>query len=246
MANLNLFASTRGPAPPAATSCNEAGGLAHARRPESALALYAATGCLNNTFYASAEQQLDHVLGLCAQVEPAFVAKTAIYTRQRGHMKDMPALLLASLTNRDGEAFERAFGWVIDNGRMLRNFVQIVRSGQVGRKSLGSRPKRLVRQWLDRASVDQLLNAAIGNQPSLADVVRVVDRQAGRRGGAAGQGACVRGVQALAVRADAEVADAVLHLVAVGRVALDSSGADGVVADVAHEPQHVSASWCVR
>ncbi|MBW8808073.1 MAG: RNA-binding protein, partial [Lysobacter sp.] len=174
MANLNLFASTRGPALPAATSCNEAGGLAYARRPESALALYAATGCLNNTFYASAEQQLDHVLRLCAQVEPAFVAKTAIYTRQRGHMKDMPALLLASLTSRDGEAFERAFGRVIDNGRMLRNFVQIVRSGQVGRKSLGSRPKRLVRQWLDRASVDQLLSAAIGNQPSLADVIKMV------------------------------------------------------------------------
>ncbi len=174
MANFNLFASSRGPALPAATSRNEAGGLAYARRPESALALYAATGCLNNTFYASAEQQLDHVLKLCAQVEPAFVAKTAIYTRQRGHMKDMPALLLASLTSRDGEAFERAFGRVIDNGRMLRNFVQIVRSGQIGRKSLGSRPKRLVRQWLDHASVDQLLNAAIGNQPSLADVIKMV------------------------------------------------------------------------
>lgn len=174
MANSNLFSSVRGVLTPAASLRNEAGGTAYARRPEAALALYAATGCLNNTFYASAEQQLDHVLALCEQVEPAFVAKTAIHTRQRGHMKDMPALLLASLTRRDGAAFERAFGRVIDNGRMLRNFVQIVRSGRIGRKSLGSRPKRLVRQWLDNASVDQLLSAAIGKQPSLADVIKMV------------------------------------------------------------------------
>ncbi|MGO1072080.1 RNA-binding protein [Lysobacter sp. CA199] len=174
MANLNLFASVRGALAPAATMRNEAGGLAYARRPQSALALYAATGCLNNTFYASAEEQLDHTLALCAQVEPAFVAKTAIYARQRGHMKDMPALLLASLTVRDGEAFERAFARVIDNGRMLRNFVQIVRSGRIGRKSLGSRPKRLVRQWLENASVEQIMAAAIGNQPSLADVIKMV------------------------------------------------------------------------
>ena len=174
MANFNLFASVRGVLAPAATSRNEAGGLAYARRPQSALALYAATGCLNNTFYASAEEQLDYVLDLCAQVEPAFVAKTAIYTRQRGHMKDMPALLLASLTARDGEVFGRAFGRVIDNGRMLRNFVQIVRSGRIGRKSLGSRPKRLVQSWLENASVEQILSAAIGNQPSLADVIKMV------------------------------------------------------------------------
>ncbi|MEH6420488.1 RNA-binding protein [Pseudomonas sp. CGJS7] len=174
MANSTLFASLRGPAAPVANARNRAGGAAYARHPQAALALYAATGCLNNTYYASADEQLDRVLALCAQVEPAFVAKTAIYARQRGHMKDMPALLLASLSARDGEAFERAFGRVVDNGRMLRNFVQIVRSGRIGRKSLGSRPKRLVRQWLDRASVEQLLAAAVGNQPSLADVIKMV------------------------------------------------------------------------
>ena len=37
---------------------------------------------------------------------------------------------------------------VIDNGKMLRTFIQIVRSGAVGRKSLGTRPKRLVQRWL--------------------------------------------------------------------------------------------------
>lgn len=174
MANTTLFASTRGPMLPAATTRNEAGGLAYARKPQAALALYAATGCFNGTFYASAETQLEMVLTLCAQVEPGFVARTAIYARQTAHMKDMPALLLASLSVRDRDAFAAAFPRVVDNGRMLRNVVQILRSGRVGRKSLGSQPKRLVREWLERASVAQIMSAAIGNAPSLADVIKMV------------------------------------------------------------------------
>ncbi len=174
MANTTLFASTRGPMLPAATTHNEAGGLAYARKPQAALALYAATGCFNGTFYASAETQLDMVLTLCAQVESGFVARTAIYARRTAHMKDMPALLLASLSVRDREAFAAAFPRVVDNGRMLRNVVQILRSGRVGRKSLGSQPKRLVREWLERASVTQIMSAAIGNAPSLADVIKMV------------------------------------------------------------------------
>ncbi|MBL7466277.1 RNA-binding protein, partial [Escherichia coli] len=54
-----------------------------------------------------------------------------------------------------------------------RNFVQIMRSGQVGRSSLGSRPKRLVQGWLEQASMPQLM-AATGKDPSLADIVRMV------------------------------------------------------------------------
>ncbi|MES2671507.1 MAG: VWA domain-containing protein [Pseudomonadota bacterium] len=174
MANNTLFASTRGPILPAAITQNEAGGLAYARKPQAALALYAATGCFNGTFYASAETQLEMALTLCAQVDPGFVARTAIYARQTAHMKDMPALLLASLSVRDRDAFAAAFPRVVDNGRMLRNVVQILRSGRVGRKSLGSQPKRLVREWLERASVVQIMNAAIGNAPSLADVIKMV------------------------------------------------------------------------
>jgi 60 kDa SS-A/Ro ribonucleoprotein len=63
---------------------------------------------------------------------------------------------------------------VIDNGKMLRNFVQIIRSGATGRKSLGSRPKKLVQRWLNSASEKELLSAAVGNTPSLADVVKMV------------------------------------------------------------------------
>jgi hypothetical protein len=44
----------------------------------------------------------------------------------------------------------------------------------VGRKSLGTRPKRLVQGWIERASAMDLLRASVGSAPSLADVIRMV------------------------------------------------------------------------
>lgn len=174
MANLSLFTLKHAAAQPQADTVNEAGGLAYRRDPRAALALYAATGCLNNTFYSDAEAQLQQVLAFTAQVEPRFIARTAVYARQVAHMKDMPALLLAVLSLRDPEAFAQAFPRVVDNARQLRSFVQIMRSGQVGRRSLGSLPKRLVREWIQQAPVATLVRAAIGQQPSLGDLIRMV------------------------------------------------------------------------
>ena len=69
---------------------------------------------------------------------------------------------------------DRIFDRVIDSPRMLRTFVQIVRSGSTGRKSLGSAPKRCVRRWLAAQTDAALFAATVGNNPSLADVVRMV------------------------------------------------------------------------
>jgi 60 kDa SS-A/Ro ribonucleoprotein len=174
MANLQLFQTLRGALLPSANTLNEAGGAAYALSPKHQLAQLAATGCLNNTFYAQAQDQLEAVLVLAREVDPVFVAKTAVYARRAGHMKDMPALLAATLAVRDVSLLAKVFPRVVDNGKMLRNFVQMLRSGAVGRKSLGTRPKKLVQQWLLEASEAQLLNAAVGNTPSLADVVKMV------------------------------------------------------------------------
>ena len=89
-------------------------------------------------------------------------------------MKDMPALLLAALSRRDPALMDRVFDRVVDSPRMLRTFVQIVRSGAAGRKSLGSAPKRCVRRWLDQRTDAALFAASVGNEPSLADVVKMV------------------------------------------------------------------------
>jgi 60 kDa SS-A/Ro ribonucleoprotein len=173
MANRSLFKSLVGKLVPAADARNEHGAPAYALTPKQALAQYAATGCLGATFYAGAGEQLTKVLELCARVEPEFVAKTAVYARERGLMKDTPALLLAFLASKDVRLLAAAFPRVVDNGRMLRNFVQIVRSGVAGRKSLGSAPKRLVREWMEARDTSALFRASVGQAPSLADVVRM-------------------------------------------------------------------------
>ena len=89
-------------------------------------------------------------------------------------MKDMPALLLAELSRRDPKLMDRVFDRVVDSPRMLRTFVQIVRSGATGRKSLGSAPKRCVRRWLDQRTDAALFAASVGRAPSLVDIIRMV------------------------------------------------------------------------
>ena len=174
MANKTLFKSLIGKLLPATDALNEEFAPAYALSPKRRLAQYAATGCLNRTFYVDASEQLAQVLELCEKVDAEFIAKTAIFCRERGYMKDMPALLCAVLSVKDRALLGQVFPRVIDNAKMLRNFVQIMRSGAVGRKSLGTAPKRLVREWLDARDPVSLFKANVGQDPSLADIVKMV------------------------------------------------------------------------
>src|SRR6266567_2759021 len=174
MANKILFKSLIGKLMPTTDALNEERAPAYALSPKHQLAQYAATGCLNTTFYASADDQLAKVLELCADIDAEFIAKTAVFCRERGLMKDMPALLCAVLSVKDRVLLNAVFPRVIDNGKMLRNFVQIIRSGAVGRKSLGTAPKRLVREWLDARDPAALFKANVGQDPSLTDIVKMV------------------------------------------------------------------------
>jgi 60 kDa SS-A/Ro ribonucleoprotein len=173
MANQTLFQTLAGKFS-RADAVNEAGGKAFALTPKQALAQYAVTGCLNGTFYADAETQLQRVLELASAAGPEFTAKVALYSRERAHMKDMPALLCAALSVLDADKLKAVFPRVCNDGKMVRNFVQILRSGVVGRKSLGTVPKRLVKQWLETCTDEQLFRASVGQSPSLADIVKMV------------------------------------------------------------------------
>jgi 60 kDa SS-A/Ro ribonucleoprotein len=174
MANKSIFASIRGALIPQADTRNHEYAPAYAMTPEHKLAQLAMTGTMNPTFYAQGQAQLEGLLEAAQAVAPEFVAKTAIYARERGHMKDAPALLMAWLSMVQTEHFSQAFDRVVDNGKMLRTFVQIMRSGAAGRKSLGTRPKRMVRRWLEQASDIEIMRAAVGRAPSLADVIKMV------------------------------------------------------------------------
>jgi 60 kDa SS-A/Ro ribonucleoprotein len=173
MANKNLFASLKSLLP-RADARNEAGGLAYRLPPRHALAQLAATGCFNGAYYSDSEQQLATLLALVEQVnDNVYLAKLALYSRERAFMKDMPGALLVLLSKRDPKLFRRVFDRVVDNGRVLRTVFQMVRSGQFGRKCLSYALQRAFQRWLNSAGVRMLLSASIGNDPSLRDVLRL-------------------------------------------------------------------------
>ena len=69
---------------------------------------------MNNTFYASGEEQLQIILQLCRKVEPEFIAQTALYAR---HRIEVPV-----------------FSWPQGGGRILRVSAQLYnRPGQYRR-----------------------------------------------------------------------------------------------------------------
>jgi hypothetical protein len=74
MANKTLFASLRDALIPQTNTVNSENAPAYALAPKQALAQYAATGCFGRTFYATADEQLTHVLELCDGVDPEFIA----------------------------------------------------------------------------------------------------------------------------------------------------------------------------
>jgi 60 kDa SS-A/Ro ribonucleoprotein len=123
MANKSLFVSLKSWLP-RADARNEEGAPAYRLPPKQALAQLAATGTFNNTFYADAESQLDALTALADQVDDnVFLAKLAVYARERALMKDMPAALTLVLAKRDTKLFRAAFERTVDNGRVLRTLL---------------------------------------------------------------------------------------------------------------------------
>ena len=68
MANTTLFQSIKTRLT-AANTYNEAGGIAYTLTPKQQLAQLAATGCLNSTYYADAQDQLEQVLALAENLD---------------------------------------------------------------------------------------------------------------------------------------------------------------------------------
>lgn len=176
MVNTNLF-STRSPVKKANT-VNKAGGNSYTFDPYHCLAQVAVTNCFNGTFYATAEQNLKLAkdAALALKHDPEFIAKVAVYSRDKSYMKDMPAFLTVLLSDIDKTLFRQVFRRVVDNGKMLRNVIQIARSGIVtGKKinvSAGSW-RHAIQEWFNTQSSWGIFKASIGNNPSLHDILRM-------------------------------------------------------------------------
>ena len=158
------------------TAVNEAGGRAYNLTDEHALIQYVVTGCFSNTFYATADEQLEKVKDLASRVKSVTLAKLAVYAHETAKMKDTPAYLLAVLAARgETELLRKVFNRVITNSKMLCNFVQIIRSGVTGRKSFGTSIKKLIQEWIADRTGEQLFKDSIGHSnPSFADIIKMV------------------------------------------------------------------------
>ena len=85
MANTTLFQSIKNRFTKTDTH-NEAGGIAYTLTHKQQLAQLAATGCLNNTYYADAQSQLDQVLKLVENLDAEFIAKNrCVFPSKRFH-----------------------------------------------------------------------------------------------------------------------------------------------------------------
>ncbi len=162
--------------PPKANTTNLAGGRAYSLTDEAALCQYVATGTFNGTYYASGDAHLKTIEGLVANVSPELIAKAAVYGFETARMKDLPAYLLAVLAARgELDLLRKAFPRVIKNVKMLCNFVQIVRSGQTGRKSFGTAVKKLIRDFLKSREPSDLFKQQFGHaNPSVTDIIKMV------------------------------------------------------------------------
>lgn len=160
---------------------NSAGGLAYKKTSEVDLANLALTGTFNDGYYNSGADQIQRVQRLVNEVSPRFLEGLAVYAREN-NMKDTPVVLLAFLMTKDARRFRRAFPKVIDNGKQLRNFCNVVRCGVTGRKSFGTAPKRLIQDWLNSRSDRQIMEDFVGGNGeggmSLKDVVKLVHPRA--------------------------------------------------------------------
>jgi 60 kDa SS-A/Ro ribonucleoprotein len=177
MANKNIFknANYKGSKHrPVADTVNNAGGCAYKTTDKHTLAQFACTGTFHNTFYVNAKNQLDTIKDILPRINPEFIGKVAVYSRKKGFMKDMPAFLVAFLSCEGyNDVFKKVFPLVIDNGKMLRNFVQFVRSGIFSRNTLASCAKRQVQKWFTQKDGNYIFSQSVGSNPSLADVIKL-------------------------------------------------------------------------
>lgn len=76
---------------------NHEGATAYKLTPEMELYTAVVTMALQDKFYETANDQIERIAHLIGQVDPQFVAKLAVYTRNEMHLRSIPLLLVVEL-----------------------------------------------------------------------------------------------------------------------------------------------------
>jgi 60 kDa SS-A/Ro ribonucleoprotein len=113
------------------------------------------TNTLGNMFYVGQAENVDASLKLHREMlaaDPEFMAKTAVYAREKGYTRLQPAIALAFLsTAEDKSFFHAAFSRVILTPNNLFDFVTIASSIRSG-KGFGRTLKRAIGNWYNSLS----------------------------------------------------------------------------------------------
>ena len=200
--NKKVF-GTEGAGVAVADDVNHAGGKAYKYDSETAAAVFCMTAMFPegaHDHHLDGAEQLKQFQNILNECDPKYVAKLAVYARYHGKMKDAPLLATMMLVAHkalitmeeaittdavgiiDGY-FEDVFPIVADTPAQFRNAAQIVRSGVLGRRSFGSRLKRIFTQRLFDFGIDYLVRRGLtGQKPSLADVIAMIHPDPGTQG----------------------------------------------------------------
>lgn len=149
------------------------GGVAYKLPFKEQLAEFFSLGLLNGNFYQTQEAVFRNAKSLfekALQECPEFATKAAIYGNNVNSLKLVPTIWLVYLsTLEDKTLFKKAFSRIIQNPKMLHDFVEISRKGGI-RQGLGRGVKKVVNDWL----VEHLNEYQVSrNKGKLADVIKV-------------------------------------------------------------------------
>jgi 60 kDa SS-A/Ro ribonucleoprotein len=149
------------------------GGVSYAPTFREQLAEFFSLGLLNGTFYQNQTDVIRDAAALFQRAlkeEPEFTTKCAIYGNNENSLKLVPTIWLVYLSTLDDKRlFRAAFPRIIQNVKMLHDFLEITRHGGI-RKGLGQGVKKVVNQWLSSRLSEYQVSRYKGK---LSDVVKV-------------------------------------------------------------------------
>jgi 60 kDa SS-A/Ro ribonucleoprotein len=151
--------ATGGPQPEPQMTVGLAQQWTYTASPQDQLIRGLTTNTLTDTFYATKQALAQELVALCldlAKTDPAFLAKAAVWASTEGRALNntAPNVALAALAAvKMPEAmnwYAKAFDPIVRTPLHLLEHVELLRKGNLGRKSLGRSPRTLIRAYLNR------------------------------------------------------------------------------------------------
>ncbi|WCK57049.1 RNA-binding protein (plasmid) [Aneurinibacillus sp. Ricciae_BoGa-3] len=149
------------------------GGVGYQTTFRETIAEFFSLGLLEGNFYQSSADVLKNAKDIFERAlkeEPEFATKSAIYGNNVNSLKLVPSVWLLYLsTLEDKTLFKKAFPRIIQNPKMLHDFLEMARKGGV-RDGVGRGVKKVINKWL----VAKLNEYQVSrNKGKLSEVIKV-------------------------------------------------------------------------